>query len=1035
MSKRILSLVLALVMVLGTMGSLVFAEGTGNEKVDELIELGLVQGYGDGTYGLDKTITRAEVATMLVRALDAENEAKAMANIPSIFTDMSPLHWANGYVNYAVGKGIITGYPDKTFKPNNEITYAEVAKMLVEVLDGLTDAEKANAVWPTTWLAKAVQLGVFDGVNINDYSAKAVREKVFEMVYNVYFTKEVGNNTIVKAIVLENNRVEALGKDEIVIEVIKEVQRANYADASRYEKGDQIRLVVPADVADVEELLGKVADFTITAGNKVRALKVDETYTYVQGPIYEATRNKLNVGGRNYTVELDERYRDRDERIFRTYHNDKDYSYEDFYKDVKAADYARVTVKNGKVLFIDAYTFEDIAPVKEVDEDVVHVYNDERNGAIKKVSIPANTIAVKDGEFSRGAENVKALDVVHLYNGGKGMLVKKDAKIDGTFKKVSFDRKFEDVRVVVDDKEYQVLDAKYMRPVYSLDSEEFHTLYANDADRQLREFKDEEVTILTDINGNLQYITTEVDLGEFVALLSDVLSRDVRVVKSDNSKAEYRVTFDSILEKPESTKQINLNEFSRKELVYMSVDGEEIDILKGVKSASESGEKAEIIERQNYIKIGDDEYKLLDRTNVFIREELRATTIADIVKNYEENSLEAYVVSDKEFNDIVPFAKGLNTDRDDVAHTIVFTKATPKVSYNYRNAEILRIYTSGRDYEVRVKFANDEIETYSVVRGSKAYDNIKDDVVKESDIVKIELTKADEPKLTNIEKVIDKDAPVFEVTDVESYSGYRLLKIEDVNKKEETYFLYNDADVFGYVEEGSKVSFKLAREGKKDIDVMVVRAKNAKVNGVHGKTTVPEPEPEPKKPETYIVEAYKAAFGRLDVEDKYGKKSSLFVEDFDGWVIGEDEVPVEVMLAWLAKNIPNEDSTIIVVVEDNVLKVEGKVTEREAKITGDPILNEDQGGYFVKLQLTPEPISDEGLKVYSVNSKEWLTVHPDSDNILNIWFRVADVDGNKLEDRDGVHEWFVINVEGVFKVTFNYDSEEITIPSTDNEQN
>ena len=153
-SKRILSLVLALVMVLGTFGT-VFAAPTDNERVDWLIEEGLVLGYGDGTYGLEKAITRAEVATMVVRALGFEEDAGKMANIPSVFSDMrgTNVAWANGYVNLAVGKGIINGYEDGTFMPSKDISYAEVAAILVRSLDGMTPEEIKAATgrdWATT---------------------------------------------------------------------------------------------------------------------------------------------------------------------------------------------------------------------------------------------------------------------------------------------------------------------------------------------------------------------------------------------------------------------------------------------------------------------------------------------------------------------------------------------------------------------------------------------------------------------------------------------------------------------------------------------------------------------------------------------------------------------------------------------------------------------------------------------------------------------------------------------------------------------
>lgn len=75
---------------------------------------------------------------------------------------------------------------------------------------------------------------------------------------------------------------------------------------------------------------------------------------------------------------------------------------------------------------------------------------------------------------------------------------------------------------------------------------------------------------------------------------------------------------------------------------------------------------------------------------------------------------------------------------------------------------------------------------------------------------------------------------------------------------------------------------------------------------------------------SYIVDGdglgYNTTFGRFDAEDKYGEKVQFFVDEFDGYVIGEDEVSEAVMTAWLAKNHGNLET--IEVTEDNVLVVE-----------------------------------------------------------------------------------------------------------------
>lgn len=82
-----------------------------------------ISGYPDGTVGPDKTITRAEAATMFYNLLaDKNGDAKAFADVPAN-------QWYAKAVMTLAGKGVISGYPDGTFKPNAPITRAEFVTM------------------------------------------------------------------------------------------------------------------------------------------------------------------------------------------------------------------------------------------------------------------------------------------------------------------------------------------------------------------------------------------------------------------------------------------------------------------------------------------------------------------------------------------------------------------------------------------------------------------------------------------------------------------------------------------------------------------------------------------------------------------------------------------------------------------------------------------------------------------------------------------------------------------------------------------
>lgn len=91
-------------------------------------------------YDPDKKINRLEIAKMLVRALDLDEEAISRAGENTGFNDENSIEASDkGYIIIANEKGIINGYPDKTFKPNSNATRAEASSMIVRTLNVLQD--------------------------------------------------------------------------------------------------------------------------------------------------------------------------------------------------------------------------------------------------------------------------------------------------------------------------------------------------------------------------------------------------------------------------------------------------------------------------------------------------------------------------------------------------------------------------------------------------------------------------------------------------------------------------------------------------------------------------------------------------------------------------------------------------------------------------------------------------------------------------------------------------------------------------------
>jgi len=100
-------------------------------------DLGLVSGYGDGTFQGDSPITRAEITAIMVRALGLKSMAESLRTDSMHFADALEIpQWARGYVMVASSQGVITGYEDGTFRPSAPTSRAEASTIVSRFLQG-----------------------------------------------------------------------------------------------------------------------------------------------------------------------------------------------------------------------------------------------------------------------------------------------------------------------------------------------------------------------------------------------------------------------------------------------------------------------------------------------------------------------------------------------------------------------------------------------------------------------------------------------------------------------------------------------------------------------------------------------------------------------------------------------------------------------------------------------------------------------------------------------------------------------------------
>ena len=210
--KKVLALVLVMALSLSLIVMTVAAfndvkvTDSDAPAINLLNSLKILQGKENNNFDPDGTIKRSEFAAVVYRLMTG-NENANRYNGATKFSDVPANHWASGYVNWATNNNIIGGYPDGTFKPDNNVTMAEAAKMLVVALGySQTKANGQPLDFPYDYIDLAERKTINLFKNVADFSADdaAVRHVVSRMGYNALFSDcyynaaKDGNGNLIK---------------------------------------------------------------------------------------------------------------------------------------------------------------------------------------------------------------------------------------------------------------------------------------------------------------------------------------------------------------------------------------------------------------------------------------------------------------------------------------------------------------------------------------------------------------------------------------------------------------------------------------------------------------------------------------------------------------------------------------------------------------------------------------------------------------------------------------------------------------------
>ena len=154
--------------------------------VESLRLMGVLDGYGDGTFRPDTVLNRAQFCKMAVYAMDGSGELGRYSPV-TIVPDVKPSHWASAYINMAARKGIISGFADGKFKPGQTVTAGQAVTILMRGL-GYKD-EDMGGVWPQSYMAEAQTNGLLKSTGITSAYAGLTRAQAARLFLNLFEAK------------------------------------------------------------------------------------------------------------------------------------------------------------------------------------------------------------------------------------------------------------------------------------------------------------------------------------------------------------------------------------------------------------------------------------------------------------------------------------------------------------------------------------------------------------------------------------------------------------------------------------------------------------------------------------------------------------------------------------------------------------------------------------------------------------------------------------------------------------------------------
>lgn len=151
-----------------------------------------MSGYEDQTFRPENNVTRGEFCAVMVRMLGGS------AYKEPEFNDVSKNHWAYESIGKALGMGLISGYGNGNFGPDDKVTYEQVFKILGAAL-GYENEAAAMGGYPNGWIEVAKRLSITE-FEVADKSSPAIRGNIAKFIANALVAPQKNGKTIISSL-------------------------------------------------------------------------------------------------------------------------------------------------------------------------------------------------------------------------------------------------------------------------------------------------------------------------------------------------------------------------------------------------------------------------------------------------------------------------------------------------------------------------------------------------------------------------------------------------------------------------------------------------------------------------------------------------------------------------------------------------------------------------------------------------------------------------------------------------------------------